>query len=384
MPGDRTFAPYLTLPLTNLGASILTPRHLEDLDARLGALDIGDHVPPPVGIEVPLEKYAPGVDLSLGFASGFGNKAALLSLAPPDRIAETPAWRQMQRWLTACDGSSDETWRSIDNLWLEFDFIDAQSPGPSFYFSLRGSNVLDPSTPITAKQVGSASTPGLEDSQIETLRDVFSHLLPEGATVTAGLDRLTECLRCYRTDTPYVLCGAMLARQDTAQRLCVRFGTIPQVVAYLEDIGVNDFPEAVTTIHHELGDLASHVLVGLDVGATVAPRIGIEIYAGDGLCKPDGTDHELVTRLVEHGYCHPDIATAILDYPGWDVIEGSAETWPVVDARDAGLTPDLRMPICLRRFHHVKIGLAPDRRSAAKAYLSALYRWWSPGHARFA
>ena len=383
MLGDRTFAPYVSLPLGHLGTAILKPGHLEAIIARVGAIDIGVFVPPPIGIEVPLARSELGVDLSLGFASGFGNKTALHAIKPPDCVAQTSAWRQVRRCLAFSGEPSDGIWKSIDNIWLEFDFIDRQSYGPSIYFSPLGANVFDPSEPTAWLQLPPSSRSGLDDQQITTVTDVLDHLLSDVETDMAGRDRLASCLRCYRAKEPFVLCGVMLARRTVSQRLCLRFPTVPDAAEYLDHLDIEGLGEIMSRVDAEFGDLANHILIGLEVAGDVLPRIGIEIYAGDGFCRPGGADHELITRLIELGYCDPNVAAAVLSYPGRDVIEGSEEAWLVEPLRDVGVVSGLRVPICLRRLHHVKLTMGPDRQLTAKAYLSALYRWWSPDQRRF-
>ena len=361
----RTYSTYLDMVTGPLVPSVADERMTEDAVSTIGKIGLGDAVPPPAGIEIPMERPKPGFDISLGFATAFGNKSAI-------NAAADCAWSDAARAfedVAAIETADSDLWAQLDNFWFEFDLRDPQTAGASLYFS----PVLPSGEEREAQGPSSSASPKLTATQIDNVCAGFEILI-------AGLDpddraTLTSMMRAYESTRPAILCGAMLGRRPVTLRLVLGFADISASAEYLRRIGLTGHEEALRSVEESYGDLTEWVLLGTTPLAPDTHKIGLELYAPNGWMRHDGNDRRLINRMVENGHCHPMIARAILDYPGVQVVATGRERWPVLPSRDGFARSSTRYPLCVRRFHHVKLTLDRGEIAQAKSYLASHFQW---------
>ena len=361
----RTYSTYLDMVTGPLVPAVADERMIEEAVSTVGKIGLDDVVPPPAGIEIPMDRSKPGFDISLGFATAFGNKSAI------DAAADC-SWSDGARVfadVAAIETADRDLWAQLDNFWFEFDLREPQGPGASLYFS----PILPSGEEREARGPGSSASHKLTATQIDNACAGFERLI---AVLDAG-DRatLTSIMRAYESTKPSILCGAMLGRRPVTVRLVLGFADISASAEYLRRIGLTGHEEALRSVEQSYGDLTEWVLLGTSPLAPESHKIGLELYAPNGWMRHDGNDRRLINRMVDNGHCHPVIAQAILDYPGVHVVATGRERWPVLPSRDGFARSSTRYPLCVRRFHHVKLTLDRGEIAQAKAYLASHFQW---------
>ncbi|MEM7120319.1 MAG: hypothetical protein AAF563_03520 [Pseudomonadota bacterium] len=361
----RTYATYLDMVTEPLIPSVADERMTEDAVGTIGTIALGDAVPPPAGIEIPMERPQPGFDISLGYASAFGNKSAI-------HAATNCAWNDSSRAFAsvgAIEASDCFLWAQLDNFWFEFDLREPQTVAASVYFS----PIPALGEEQEAGRSGSGALRKLAPQQIDSACAGFERLIGDFNADDRAI--LIGMMRAYESTKPTILCGAMRGRRPVAVRLVLAFEDIPEAAAYLRKIGLAGHDDALRSVQDSYGDLTKWVLLGITPLEPDSHKIGLELYAPNGWMRHNGDDRRLINRMVEGGHCHPVIAQAILDYPGVQVVATGHERWPVVPRRDGFAKSSTRYPVCVRRFHHVKLTLNRGENTQFKAYLASHFQW---------
>lgn len=364
-PMTRLYSDYIEIATAPLLSSIADSAMMEGVEKMVGSILLDDAVPPPAGIEIPMEHPMPGFDISLGFASGFGNKTAIRTAA---KSSSNDLARSFSD-VAETEKANPNLWKQLDNFWFEFDLRDQQSAAASVYFSAIPPKHEAPKT--------SGSDPDerceLNPAQIDAACAGFDRLIP---TLTDD-DRATlkSAMQNYHSTRPYLLCGAMLSRRPNEARLVFAFTSISEVAEHLRRLGLGSYEDLLLSIEESYGDLVERVLLGIAPLVSGSNKIGLELYAPNGWMRPDGRDRRLITRMLENGHCHPANAQAILDFPGLEVVATGREHWPISLHRDGFAKANVQYPVCVRRFHHVKLTLERGGIAQTKAYLSSHFQW---------
>ncbi|RBW52491.1 hypothetical protein [Ruegeria sp. A3M17] len=342
----RTFAPYLDYALNPLHPEIADASALSVAHRRLGGMRLGKWVPPPLGIEIPLGTPDPGFDLSVGYATGFGNRE-FIDQCPLAQAATAPRL--------------PDVLSEFDNIWLEHDLIHPQSNRASIYFSPR---LLEGAIANAADR--------LAPHQIASICTAAMVLNPQLSK--SSRKRLTEMQSAYSDPKAYVLCGVMTGRKDVRVRLVLRFETIQAAASYFRAFGFESQSKGLVWLDSTFGSVVERVLVGCEIGTE--NTLGIELYAPDGNLRQGNADDLLLETLEQQGLCHPEKRKAIRSFPGRTAISTGQENWAYLEKRDGPRQGAIQVPICDRQFHHVKVTLLDGEPVQAKAYASALFRWW--------
>lgn len=227
--------------------------------------------------------------------------------------------------------------RAIDALWLEYD-----DPGPD-----------RPWTP----SLGFCRLTG------DFTEEFLDRLLP---LIGGERDLLDQILQRLTPLASLRQIGFPLGRHTSALRLC--FTTTRQEIGTcLDRLGQSAGKQALLPILEELATDPGEIVLHLDVGHALGPRIGADIMPGGH----SGWEH-LLEGLLEHGLCSEADAALIRRWPSSPDI-----------LRDPLASLSRRLPdpsrwdeaIVLRRANHVKISAEPDRPLGVKAYLFAGLLW---------
>jgi hypothetical protein len=287
--------------------------------------------------------------------------AAALAVASAGDGAAHPAWTRLHRFCTLWSDPSLLLHRGVREAWLEFD-LDGCTPGappPSIFFGLRSE--VPP------------------DEVYAVVQEALSVLLGESGRTRPALRR------CFETGIDGVWpnqVGVMLSRDTDALRLCTQMREIDLVVPFLRRAGwpvrAGELEQLIAEMLHSIGP---RVMVAIDVGASVHPKVGLELH----LAKQPADQPRwaaLFDALVARELCIPAKRDALLAWPGTSVPIGGAVAWPECLIVESLCQPPDRFSTFVRRLYHVKLVYQPEKPLEAKAYLYFLHNWSQPRQAR--
>jgi hypothetical protein len=291
------------------------------------------------GFELGLCGHAQGIDISVRIEPFDGSFTYVE--APPLAAAICRLWK---------DPAAVHA-RATDTLWLEYDDAGSRSGYgvPSVVFcrltpdfnALPGADALDFLHML--QDMAEGCLPQVERRQL--VSQVFLRLRPLVSLRHVGfpVGRPTRDLRlCFSVDRDSL--GTCLDRLGQAGRKA-------ELIALMEALA----PERCEIVLH------------LDIGQTIGPRIGMELMPVD----ESGWDH-LVKGLLAKQLCDPQDALLI-------------RRWPFSPAILAAPPPSLSRKLpdparwheatVLRRSNHVKLSTVPGKAVTAKVYLFAGLLW---------
>jgi hypothetical protein len=193
-------------------------------------------------------------------------------------------WDALERFAKAWE-TRLEARRAATCVFLEFDDrADGRIPVPSVFAAIASGASWEPVLDLVAGG-------------------------PAGAETRV---RLAESVRALPRGARLLQVGAMVGRPGCARRL---FVAVPKrrVRSYLECVGYPGDVEPVLELHESHAGWCGSVLLQLDVGDTIAPRLGIEF---DAQAPTPALRHaewtELLGRFVVSGLCAPERAAELL------------------------------------------------------------------------
>jgi hypothetical protein len=181
-------------------------------------------------------------------------------------------------------------------------------------------------------------------------------LLLGTAIPPAVQDKLIDCLTHVLPHAGVFQVGLMPARKVDAIRLCL-VGSPLELLPYLAQMGWGGSLEDVETIVASLHQYVDGIILDIDVGERIYPRIGIEgFYLTRYLACVNGQWQSLLDHLVARGLCSPPTRDALLAYIGYN------------------LAQPLHRRIYVRGLNHVKLVYQPGQPLAAKIYFGAMHK----------
>jgi hypothetical protein len=162
--------------------------------------------------------------------------------------------------------------------------------------------------------------------------------------------------------------GAMLGRPGRPIRINIGASSAASLRRYAETVGCGG--ESLTALDRLMSiidGLPLSLILALEFGTALSPRIGIELY----MPPPEQAVAALLDRLEAHDLCSAAEATAILAWP--DEADADGPPWPEpLRSLDALLGPAERGR-AMRSVAHLKLVAECDGSVRAKAYLAAFY-----------
>lgn len=316
-------------------------------------------VPLPAGsamiVERPLGTDAPRVDFSLAMTRGDGSDAILAGHhherdLPPFWL-EQPVWRTIRDHYRRWTQRESVLHEPIQSTWLEFDHDQLLSRCclPSVFVGFRDTS-LSCAQPLCGIALNRFVAPAARAEVAAAMQWMWPQLPTQ-----AGL--------------PFA--GVMLPRDQSTVRLCVAL-PVTELMEVAARIGFPASRGLVRLIAFSARH-ADSVVLHLDVGARLGPRLGIELkpVCGNGWSA-------LLSDLEGEGLCAASEREALLAFPGQsalvrsgpeptgvaDLVIGSPDRW-----RDVGRC------LVVRSLNHIKLVYRPDRAVAAKAYMHIGYAW---------
>ena len=346
---DETLGDILRHIQPGLGTALVDDEGLSRLMAIAGAVPAA--LSPFWGLEIRLGEPAARADLLWEVRHGAG--ARLLLDGGPAEVAalhrDSPVWRALGRfardWLSAPAEQS-----AVGNIWFEADAASAADDASARAMLAR------PCLFWGATSARPGSDRELLAALPQLATDVFGLELPP--------DRLDAAAAALPRGAEIFQMGVMGGRQGTLTRLCVRNLSIPESCGWLRAIGWPGDIAAAAGRLEEWAILANRIALNVDLLPDgIGPRLGVEVYQPFGSVDP-APWRPLLDRLGGEGLTRSDKAAALLAFPGEERFSQD-EVWRA--RRGVG------DPVLLRSIHHLKLVLAGDRITEAKAYLG-VYR----------
>jgi hypothetical protein len=284
-----------------------------------------------VGFELPLSGATDACDLLLQLAPAVALRRQRASLA-----ATAGAGEELGELLAALSDPADVLYGAVADAWLEYDVGSGDGRRPSVFASPAASfeAVLG-----LARRLGAS---GPEQRALEGLIGRFG-----------DEDRVQQL-------------GVMHGRSRRELRCVVSIGS-PSLVAELARAGWPGETSVLASVLDRYGaslELRS-VAVGFAVDGALHPPVGLELHL------PRKADAEaLLARLEADGIADPGVRARLLAWHGHVVDHaglGSPPAFRVVTEMTGGRS----VGAVVRRIHHVKLTVTPERPLTAKAYLGA-------------
>ncbi|MFQ5744411.1 MAG: hypothetical protein ACE5HV_12605, partial [Acidobacteriota bacterium] len=324
-------------------ASVLAPIHCAGYECRLG-------------------RSASRVDLQQRVLASDDEPRRLRDHIVSAGLLSHPVWRRITDFCDQWQDPASLLYGNIIGSWLEFDLegLSSHTPIPSLFMALEAGAELKESAAKLFEVVEAA---------VESLR---------GRPLTSEVaDNLRSCLNACPEGAGISDVGVMLSRRLDALRVVVGPLAPRQLLSYLGRIG---WPGTLRDVEAAIGLLPGFVtqlLVSLDVGAIVYPRVGLEYFPGEQ--PADGPQWaELLDALVEDGLCVPEKRDALLAWPGYVHPTECVERWPDSLIAESLLRPPDRFSVIGRRLNHIKVVCREQRPLEAKAYFGFGPLWLQP------
>lgn len=325
--------------------------HMSPSFAEGDALLTVAHSLPPMsgaGMECHLDQTTPQTDFLIRVSNFDGGREALAGYHPWfafDRSLSThTGWQPILDFGLDWADPSLPLFTQIENVWLEFDLPPGIRPPlhPSLFFDIDRAGRLNLPETMHIMQLALAS------------------LAPQLSTMS--LDRIRDCLNCAPVSARLAYIGVMLSRATDAVRVCLSGFDLHEIYSYLQTVGwLGDF----TTVAKMLDTYTpntSKFLLDLDVGRSLEPTVGLEIFF-----HQTADWAEALTRLSTTGLCTPQTVDRLLAWPGTTPLP----TGKLRQFLSTAMRQDVRYLI--RRLNHLKLSLDAKGKLTAKAYLYLCY-----------
>jgi hypothetical protein len=346
---------YLRLAGPHVPPALVSAGALADLGRIAGLLPAVSAS----GFECRLGVPEARADLGVRFWEADGSRAVLAGREDagfqlPERLLTHPVWQRLRRFGRQWDTPGSPLHAEVESIFLEFDDegSPADLPLPSFFieYDHRARNRTDIMEEALTLLWGEPLAP-----DVRARVRVCLEALPPGAHVSSV--------------------GAMFSRRFQGVRLYF-FGLGPHNLAgYLSAVG---WPGPTGTLGGLLDGVADRVKrfsLGLDVGASVLPKVGVECHLTEHLEEAAPQWALLLERFVEQGVCLPAKRDALLGWLGHTHFRARAGALPEnLRGAASGPGPEL-IAAFLRRINHVKLAFQPGQPPELKAYLTFYQAW---------
>lgn len=363
-----SFEEYLGPVALGVAPGLISPSAFSDISsvARILPEALANNT---FGFECRLGEDLPRADFLVLARTSCG-RDSLAGLHPtstlPAHLMTDTVWRRVQDFAVCWADPSSRLHDAVDNVWLEFD-IDSpvtDVPVPSVFFG-----------PQTNSRVGAPGTThelnGARETSLKAIR-----LLAGGEPSPQMVETLSRCFRALSPDEHVFQVGLMLSRGAEAVRLCIRLDSVERIVEYLEVVGWPGGEAGLRDVLTPIAGSVDRVLLDIDVGETIHPKIGLECYfTNNRQPRREPRWGAFLNSLVQSGLCTADKREALLAYPGYIDEYAHGVPWPAALRRASQLLGGRSLSTFVRSLHHIKIVYRPGDPLEAKAYLAGNHHW---------
>ena len=285
---------------------------------------------------------------------------------------DAPLWQRIREFARLWAEPNSLLHQAVEDLWLEFDTASGDTSG----ITDHGSEIPDqqrtkpiplPSTFFGVKSPGIPSWEWLSQSALPTL-------LGEPLSIDAELT-LQHCLvnipAAARLFQVGLLSGRTLIQGDSpAMRLYIQDMPLAQLRSTLSRLSWVGDAELLTQLLTRVCQSKGRFSVQLEIQDALSPVIAIECYFHHR------TEwQQVLNRLVSTGFCSPERAQALLNYPGYVRAQDHLAPFPkLLESWSAQLSP-YRECFLVKRLAYLKFTYQPGCPLLAKAYLGLSPTW---------
>lgn len=359
-------ADSLALVLPALDPALASP----DAVGKLGALACALAPVHRAGFECRLDGDDARVDLQQGVIAT-PRERAMLAAYIDDAARGAPlgeAWQGVRRLVAAWSDPESPLHEGIAELWLEFDVPD------------RAGDACTPDGAAdVVPSVFALFAPGVSTAAASATlaRHVLARLVHPGEASRLGAEIARLAQACEERER-ITHVGVMLGRAYAGCRVHVSHVALRRMPAYLERAGWPGDGAQVHAVARSMFDYVDNVVLCLDVGASVLPRLGIECF----FTQKHGVDprwEPLLDHLIARGLATASKRDALLAWPGRIEPTRAAAPWPADLIAESLLRPADWFGTFERRLSHVKLTLCAGRPASAKAYFGYGHLWHQAG-----
>ncbi|MBD2616272.1 hypothetical protein H6G94_34395 [Nostoc punctiforme FACHB-252] len=324
---------------------LVCPEAIEQLDSVSSYFP--DAIASTYGFEYRLQPSAPVVDFA--FQVTETGREILAGLNPHTRLSEEfskhPVWQQIQKFCGEWADPSSLLHYFISDLWLEFD-------------SKLDGDTSTNNIPIPGLFFGVTSPP--DNSGISfNYSWIWEQAMPSllGTPLPPALEKkFIDCIKRLPPRTSIFQVGMMFSRTVEAIRLCL-VGSPSELLPYLKEIGWTGQLAEVEKLVNSLSGCVDGIILDLDIGEQIYPRIGIEgIFLTRYQACVNGQWESLLDYLTSQGLCAKETKDALLKYSGYSLVKC------------------LRDRIYVRGLNHIKLIYQSGQPLASKIYFGAMHQ----------
>ncbi|MBN1219837.1 MAG: hypothetical protein JXM69_12990 [Anaerolineae bacterium] len=364
----NSLADTLTVLGPDLPPALISPENLVNIAA------VAQYLPGAIttffGFECALGDEMPRADFltrttanEVGVSILAGHNA---SAALPDSWQTHPIWQRIHAFCQNWASPASPLHGQVNNIWLEFDV-------PSLSYEERGlrGEIPLPSCFFGPKDCNQATAQKFQNSGVAAALQ----LLQNQALPPPIETNLLRCLAQLPAEASVFQVGMMLARPTEAIRLCIWDITPAEIPIYLTQLGWPGSTGDLAALISTLSGFVDIIMLDLDVGPAVLPKIGLECYFNT-YRQPAREPRwpRFLAHLVETGLCCPAKRDGLLAYPGWVQPDSRQANWPDHLA-PSPLLAGCYQTVFIRGVHHIKIVYQPGQPCQAKAYLYVGQMW---------
>lgn len=279
----------------------------------------------------------------------------------PLALISAPIWEQINQFSKEWQNQVSILHQQVNNIWLEFDINDYHSdlPLPSCFFG--------------AQSLYSRKSPhvNIAENRYEWVTGKALPLLLNDNLPESVAANFCHCLDFLPQEAYVFQIGLMLARKIKNQvRVCIRNISPGEIPEYLQEIGWTGSVDILKGFLRELSGLVDRIDLDIDVGETVAPKIGLECYLLEQP-KLEPRWQLFLNYLVDRNLCLSSKQAALLAYPGFIREKNYQGVWPSYLSKK--VRENSSEVVFFRRINHIKIVYQEDQPQLAKAYLAMEY-----------
>jgi hypothetical protein len=272
-----------------------------------------------------------------------------------------PIWRRIQDFCSICCQPNSLLSSNAENIWLEFDLDEPSDnlPIPSLFLGLKEWDLEKPDTQISK----------IIDEQRQTIKTALQILFEDNLSPLIE-NNLNFCVNSLPPGSQVLYVGAMFSRQLDAVRVNIAGIPIDALEDYLTQIGWTYSVKPLKEIIKLLTQFVDAVILNLDIGTSVFPKIGLECLLAKKNSRLEPKWQLLLDCLVEQGLCTTEKHDAILNWSGYSDNKSHPDLWPDNLSNVSQFLGSRWYSICFRNLNHIKIVYHPDCNLEAKAYLA--------------
>ncbi|NER79382.1 MAG: hypothetical protein F6K42_07320 [Leptolyngbya sp. SIO1D8] len=277
-------------------------------------------------------------------------------ICPPEfeRLWQSPAWQRIRQFSRQWSAPNSLLQRAIDDLWLEFDVDSdtAQIPLPSSFFGIKSSEL----------------------PSLDWIGNALPLLLGKSLASEVG-GTLQQCLEAIPASARVFQIGALSGRAPVS-------GDAPALRLYVQNLQQTQLSSTLKRLAYPGdGDLLVQLLnricpgqetytLQLEIQDTLTPVIAIECYFSQ---RADW--QKILNRLVMAGFCAPERAQALLNYPGYVRAQDTDGDFPPLLQRWSDQLTPYRECLLVKRLAYLKFTYQPGYPLWVKAYVGVSPTW---------